>query len=48
MESGSRIKDINGRLKQGEDELRRICKEYFEDLYKYRFSGTGCSPHVWL
>ena len=24
----------NGRLAQGEDELQRIWKEYFEDLYK--------------
>ena len=33
MESCSRIKDGNGRLAQGGDEVRRICKEYFEDLY---------------
>ena len=31
MESCRRIKDGNGRLAQGEDELR-ICREYFEDL----------------
>ena len=31
-ESCSRIKDGNGRLAQGEDEVRRIWK-YFEDLY---------------
>ena len=33
VESCSRIKDGNGRLAQGEDEVRRICMEYFEDLY---------------
>ena len=33
VESWSRIKDGNGRLAQGEDEARKIWKEYFEDLY---------------
>ena len=33
VESCSRIKDGNGRLAQGEDEVRKIWKEYFEDLY---------------
>ena len=33
MESCSRIKDGNGMLAQGEDEVRRVWKEYFEDLY---------------
>ena len=33
VESCNRIKDRNGRLAQGEDEVRRIWKEYFEDLY---------------
>ena len=33
VESCSRIKDGNGRLAQGEDEVRKILKEYFEDLY---------------
>ena len=33
VEGCSRIKDGNGRLTQGEDEVRRIWKEYFEDLY---------------
>ena len=33
MESCSRINDGNERLAQGEDEVRRIWKEYFEDLY---------------
>ena len=32
VESCSRIKDRNGRLAQGEDDMRRIWKEYFEDL----------------
>ena len=31
MESCSKIKDGNGRLAQGEDEVQRICKKYFED-----------------
>ena len=33
MESCSRIKYGNGRLAQGEDEVQRIWKEYFEYLY---------------
>ena len=33
VESCSSIKDGNGRLAQGEREVRRIWKEYFEDLY---------------
>ena len=33
MESCSRIKDGNGRLAQREDEVRKIWKVYFEDLY---------------
>ena len=33
VESCSRIKDGNGRFAQGEDEVRKIWKEYFEDLY---------------
>ena len=33
VESCRRIKDGNERLAQGEDEVRRIWKEYFEDLY---------------
>ena len=32
MESCSKINDRNGRLAQGEDEVRRFWKEYFEDL----------------
>ena len=32
-ESCSRIKDKNGRLEQGEGEVRRIWKDYFENLY---------------
>ena len=31
--SYSGIKDGNGRLAQGEDEVLKIWKEYFEDLY---------------
>ena len=33
VESCSIIKEGNGRLAQGEDEVRKIWKEYFEDLY---------------
>ena len=33
MESCSRVKDGNGRLAQEEDEVRKIWKEYFEDVY---------------
>ena len=33
MESCIRINDRNGRLAQGEGEVRRIWKEYFKDLY---------------
>ena len=33
MESCSRTQDENGRFAQGEDEVQRIWKEYFEDLY---------------
>ena len=33
MESCSRIKYRNVRLSYGENEVRKIWKEYFEDLY---------------
>ena len=33
MESCTRIKDGNGRLALGEEEVRRIWKDYLEDLY---------------
>ena len=33
VDNFSRIKGGNGRLVQGEDEVRRIWKEYFEDLF---------------
>ena len=33
VESCSRVKDGNGRLVQGEEEARKIWKEYFEDLF---------------
>ena len=29
-------------------ELRKLLKEYFEDLYNIDTLGRGCSPHVWL
>ena len=33
VERCSRINDGNGRLAQGEDEVRKIWKKCFEDLY---------------
>ena len=33
VESCRRVKDGNGRVAQGENEARKIWKEYFEDLY---------------
>ena len=33
VESYRRIKGVNGRLVLGEEELRRIWKDYFDDLY---------------
>ena len=33
VESCSRVKYGNGRLVQGEEEVRKIWKEYFEDMY---------------
>ena len=33
MEICTRIKDGNGRSAQGKDKVRKIWKEYFEDLY---------------
>ena len=33
LESWSRIKDGNGRLAQGKDEVQKIWKNYFEYLY---------------
>ena len=44
VERCSRIKDGNWRLAWGEDKMRRIWKEYFEDLD----TGTGCSSRVWI
>ena len=45
MESCNRIKEENGRLAQGEDEVRKIWKEYFEDPYnidtRYRENYFG-------
>ena len=46
VERWSRIKNGNGRLVLGEIEVRRIWKDYFENLYN--IDRTGCSPHVWL
>ena len=33
VESCCIVKDVNGRLAQGEDEAKMIWKEYFEGLY---------------
>ena len=33
VENCSKIKDMNGMMPQGDDEVRRIWKKYFEDLY---------------
>ena len=48
MESCSRVKDGNRRLAQGEEEARKIWKEYFEGLYKIDTQEEVYSPHVWL
>ena len=43
------IKDGNGRLAQGEDEVRRIWKEYFEDLYNIDTQEqVAVHIHVWF
>ena len=34
MESCSKIKDGNGKLVRREDEVKRILRGYFEDLYR--------------
>ena len=44
VESYRRIKGVNGRLVLGEEELRRIWKDYFDDLYntdKRRLQSTN-------
>ena len=33
VDSFSKIKDGNGRLTLGKDEVRRIWKDYFKDIY---------------
>ena len=33
LENCSRIKDVNGRLALGTNEVKRIWKDYFEDIY---------------
>ena len=48
VESSSRIKDGNGKFSQGELEVRKVWKEYFEDLYNIGYSGRDCNPHVWF
>ena len=54
MERCSRVKDGNGRVAQGEDAVKKIWKEYFEDLYNIdtheqewlisRHCGTAAPP----
>ena len=41
MEICSRMNDRNGRLALGKDEVRRIWKEYFEDLYNIDTQDQG-------
>ena len=38
-DSWSRIKNLNGNLELGEKEVRRIWKDYFEDLYNIDTQG---------
>ena len=48
MESCTRINDGNRRLAQGKDEMRRIWKEYFEDLYNIDTQEQICgSDGIW-
>ena len=42
VESYNRIKEGNKRLAQGEDEVRRIWKEYFENLYTIDLGCPTC------
>ena len=41
VESRSNIKDGNGRLQLGEDEVRRIWKDYFEDMHNIDTKEQG-------
>ena len=41
MENYNRIKDGNGKLVLGEDEVQRIWKDYFEDLYNVDTQEQG-------
>ena len=48
VESCSRIKDGNGRVAQGEVEVQRVWKEYFEDLYNIDFAVHICGfDEIW-
>ena len=42
VESCSRINDGNRRLAKGEDEVRKIWKEYFKDLYSIEVAVHMC------
>ena len=44
MESCNRVKGVNGRLAQGEDEAKKICKQYFEDLYNIDTQEEVAAP----
>ena len=45
VESCSRVKDGNGRLTQGEDEVKRCWNEYFEHLYN-KYTQEQAAVHM--
>ena len=47
VENSNRIKDRNGWMALEEGELRRIWKEYYEDMYNID-SGAVFGPLAWL
>ena len=47
MESCSKIKDGNGKFARGEDEVGKIWKGYFKDLYNIE-TLEQVAFHVWL
>ena len=46
-ENSNRIKDGNGRLALKEAEVRRVWKEYYENLYN-KDTQEQVAIHVWL
>ena len=48
IESCSRIKDSNRRLKVGDYEVQRIWMEYYEDLYNIDTQEQVAVTNVWL